>query len=318
MKKALILTALFLPLFACSDDSGNSASSDDDGSTTATSTGIFVDGAVINIGYQTATQSGYTNDAGEFSYIEGETVTFNIGDLELPATAAKSTMTPLDIAGVEDVNDTTVVNIIRLLQTLDQDGNPDNGITITESAHNTATTQVNFSLGEVEFAGSDAVTAFISNAGQNTPVTGLVNTADAIAHFESQLQAIGFSSLIAGSYQSQVDGDAFPTEFVLNDDNTGSWSYQEEGGSITWSVSSDGVLTITFDDTGEFEEYTLTSGHASNGTVSINFSNEPTEVASWSKAFSIDMTQHTATSVIIDSDCPNVPGGGIIHLQRLR
>ena len=92
----------------------------------------------------------------------------------------------------------------------------------------------------------------------------------------------GFSSLTAGTYVSHIEGDLRPTTFVLNGDNTGLWSYGLEGGAITWDVSNDGVLTITFG-VGEFEWYKLTSGDTLSGTVRVYFSKEPEANATWSK-----------------------------------
>ena len=116
MKKNLILSSLLLPLFACSGggDSGTTSAS-------TTKTGIFLDSPVINIGYKTETLSGVTGPNGEYDYLPGETVTFFIGDLELPSTLATGTVTPLTLVGTQDTSNSTVVNIIRLLQTLDSD-----------------------------------------------------------------------------------------------------------------------------------------------------------------------------------------------------
>jgi len=41
--------------------------------------GIFLDSPVQGLEYQTRTQSGITNEKGEFNYLEGETVTFLVG-----------------------------------------------------------------------------------------------------------------------------------------------------------------------------------------------------------------------------------------------
>lgn len=175
-------------LVACGGGGGGSGSSDSPppAPPPATSTGVFLDSPVINIGYRTATQSGVTNAQGEYSYLPGETVTFFIGDLEFPAVAASGTVTPLELAGASNTNDPIVVNMIRLLQTLDRDGNPDNGITITENAKGTAT-QVNFALSTTDFANSSAVLTLIQNGGQDTPALALVSETAALAHFESQL-----------------------------------------------------------------------------------------------------------------------------------
>ncbi|MBU2869339.1 PKD domain-containing protein [Colwellia sp. E2M01] len=151
------------------------------------STGVFLDSAVINIGYRTETLEGVTNSLGEYNYLPGETVTFFIGDLEFPAVTAKGTVTPLDLAETDKTNDTTVVNIIRLLQTLDQDSDPANGLTITDTAISVAT-PVDFSLSESEFEALPAITSLIANAGQDdSTINTLISTDDAIAHFQETL-----------------------------------------------------------------------------------------------------------------------------------
>lgn len=149
-------------------------------------TGVFLDSPVINIGYRTETQEGVTNELGEYKFIEGETVTFFIGELELPASLAKEVVTPFDLVGVTDINNSTVVNIIRLLQTLDRDGIPENGITITDTAKSIAT-PLNFGLSESEFETSPTVTNLISNAAQHYAISALIPKASAIESFESSL-----------------------------------------------------------------------------------------------------------------------------------
>jgi hypothetical protein len=113
-------------------------------------------------------------------------VTFFIGDLNFPAVAATGTVTPLELSGTQDTTDPKVMNMIRLLQTLDQDGDPSNGITITDLAKSSAT-QVDFNLSEANFAASSAVMNLIFNAGLVPPVTELVSAADALAHFQKEL-----------------------------------------------------------------------------------------------------------------------------------
>ena len=51
-------------------------------------TGVFLDAAVMNIGYRTASQQGFTNANGEFNYRPGEMITFFIGNLEFPPVMA--------------------------------------------------------------------------------------------------------------------------------------------------------------------------------------------------------------------------------------
>jgi hypothetical protein len=96
-------------------------------------------GAIKGLHYKTATQTGETNSAGEFSYLDGETISFSIGDIKLPSVTAKNTMSAYTLAGNDAIDNTVALNITRLLQTLDQDGNYDNGITISAMAHSIAT-----------------------------------------------------------------------------------------------------------------------------------------------------------------------------------
>lgn len=106
-----------------------------DESTGNSSTGIsiatFVDSYVSGLEFESATQSGITDSNGNFTYQEGETVTFHIGNLYLgTAKPVNGKVTPLDIVGTKNISDDKVVRILRTLQTLDNDGDPSNGITI--------------------------------------------------------------------------------------------------------------------------------------------------------------------------------------------
>lgn len=150
--------------------------------------GVFLDSPVSNVDYTNATGShvGTTNAAGEYDYLPLETMFFSIGDLDFPQVKAGAITTPMDMANSFNPQSSKITNMVRLLMTLDKDGNPKNGITITDTAKAVAT-QVDFDLTEEEFAGSGAVTNLIFNAAQDTVVSGLVSVEDAIAHFESQL-----------------------------------------------------------------------------------------------------------------------------------
>ena len=179
--KRYYLVAVFFLLNGCGGSSGG-------GTTPTTQTGVFLDSPVANVGYRTQTQEGVTNALGEYLYVEGETVTFFVGDLEFPTVTATGIVTPLNLANTQNTNDSKVINIVRLLQTLDEDGNPDNGITITETAKASAT-QVDFDLTEAAFASSTAVTSLIANSGSIN--VSLISIDDAISHLEGALAEQG-------------------------------------------------------------------------------------------------------------------------------
>jgi hypothetical protein len=174
--KALILSSVVL-LANCGGGGSDSPS---------TLTGVFIDSPVINIGYRTATQNGDTNSRGEFKYLAGETVTFFIGDLEFPPVLAAEVLTPLDMADTDDVAHHMVINIIRLLQLLDKDGDPDNGINITQTAKDNAVF-LNFDLSLEGFEAQIGIDLFIANGGQDTAQSDLVDTVLALVHFVASL-----------------------------------------------------------------------------------------------------------------------------------
>lgn len=91
----------------------------------------FVDAAVSGAAYGTATQSGTTATDGGFSYRPGESVTFAVGGVRLPAVAVPgSVVTPIDMGADGTATDPATLNIARFIQALDSDNNPDNGIVI--------------------------------------------------------------------------------------------------------------------------------------------------------------------------------------------
>lgn len=98
-------------------------------------TGIFIDSFVSGLSYFTETKSGITDENGNFDFVEGETVTFLIGDIVLGSGPATENMSPIDIATTEgaDINSLEVKNIAAFLQSLDSDKDPENGIQISRA-----------------------------------------------------------------------------------------------------------------------------------------------------------------------------------------
>jgi hypothetical protein len=100
--------------------------------------------AVAGVSYETPTQQGVTGLDGSFQYAEGETVRFMIGDTLLGEVTGQAQVTPFDLAGsavvtgnnltwaIEDEDDPfqVVINLAVLLQSLDHEAKPGNGIQI--------------------------------------------------------------------------------------------------------------------------------------------------------------------------------------------
>jgi hypothetical protein len=103
--------------------------------------------------YETDTHSGYTDANGMFSYMEGDTIAFFIGDVMLGQAPAMDFMTPLHLVeGAVDETHPAVTNMGRLIQTPDIDGNPDNGITIPPETEDVMMgKQLDFNIDTLEF-----------------------------------------------------------------------------------------------------------------------------------------------------------------------
>lgn len=126
--------------------------------------GVFMDSAVSGLDYSGAF-SGKTTESGGFSYISGNTVTFSIGNLILGSAVGKETITPLDIvSGATSATDQRVTNRLILLQTLDQDGDLNNGIQITSAITdvvNNYSSKINFDQSATAFAADNNVIALL-------------------------------------------------------------------------------------------------------------------------------------------------------------
>lgn len=249
--KVFLLSSVFV-LQGC----GGNDDSSDLGSGEVTLTGVFLDSPVVNMDYMTTNSSGVitrdykvdskykTNADGEYEYTAGETVTFAIGDLTFPPVSAAGTVTPLDIAGTSDPNDLEAVNMIRLLQTLDVDGDPSNGITITDDAKSVATPLERFDIPESDFA--NAVDTLIKHGGQETVPTELVSAAQAVAHFEKTLSdttGVAFDT-IKGSWRAS-DGSVIIHFFPDGRYLAMQWEDGAEGFEYGTYVASNGNITFT-------------------------------------------------------------------------
>jgi para-nitrobenzyl esterase len=116
--------------------------------------GYYYDSLVSGLNYESRSEDGVTHtgvtgeddDPGRFSYSEGDTVSFSLGDISLGQIVAKERVTPFDLVGIEEraiggcevdrvlPEDTDafrrVVNLAVLFQTLDTNGDHTDGIDI--------------------------------------------------------------------------------------------------------------------------------------------------------------------------------------------
>ncbi len=146
--------------------------------------GRFIDSAVEGLRFETPTQSGLTDANGTFKYINGEAVSFFIGDIMLGKSTAITRITPMNLVP-GDSNNPQVVNILRFVQSLDEDNNPDNGIRIPDTVSARALGQaLDFSLSTAEFENAANALLKLLTSGS---VNMLIDASSAQAHFIASL-----------------------------------------------------------------------------------------------------------------------------------
>ncbi len=121
-----------------------------------TKTGVFTDGKISGVDYTTSSGlKGITNQQGEFSFNEGDSVTFSIAKVQLgAATQAKAYVTPLDLAQDQNARN----NLLVFLQSLDDNANHDDGIQIS------ATTTTLLEASNLKFDFNKPTNEFTNNA----------------------------------------------------------------------------------------------------------------------------------------------------------
>ena len=109
----------------CSSDNTSNVTAPEIGNIT----GKFIDSEVQGLNYKCGDKSGTTNAKGEFTCVTLSDVSFFLGTYPIGTAKAVARITPKTLY---PTNSQAVTNILRLLQTLDSDSNPSNGITLNQ------------------------------------------------------------------------------------------------------------------------------------------------------------------------------------------
>ena len=128
--------------------------------------GTLVDAPVAGVSYESGSLAGITGSNGEFRYEVGNTVRFYIGDIALgvPVTG-KAVITPLDLVPNGTADTPAVVNIARLLQSLDSE--PDDDVISIPPEVRAAAVRSNEALSPaIEFLDFSDEPAFVNAASQ--------------------------------------------------------------------------------------------------------------------------------------------------------
>lgn len=144
--------------------------------------GVFVDAPVEGLTYTTSSGlSGTTDATGAFRYVAGDKVTFALGGMAFPAVTPSSLVSPLDLVGASSPDHPGAIAIARLLQSVDGDSNPDNGIKVSSAKLATSLT----TLTDWTSATDTQLGALLKDG-----VSALRNEAQARTHLSSQLATL--------------------------------------------------------------------------------------------------------------------------------
>jgi hypothetical protein len=172
--------------------------------------GHLWDSPVEGVTYVSGVGAGVTDASGGFEYFPEEKVAFFVGNLSLGTVVADHRVTPLDFFEGVDLNENgshmnadgedqstldsnPAINVARLLQSLDEDGDPKGGIRITDTAVGCLNAAAaDLGLNPVNFANGDAVEALINKTVGNCTHLVAVSAEDAKAHLDDQLSGVMF------------------------------------------------------------------------------------------------------------------------------
>ena len=205
--------------------------------------GVFVDNFVEGVYFESSEFSGFTDSEGRFDHRQGDDVRLSIGDILLGERKPFSggAVTPVDLVGTDKYADDSatrpidgpVTNMLRFLQSLDEDDMPANGISISPSVSAQAIGQtIDFNQVETTFEAQANPLLNLLTSGR---VTALIDRDLARSHFLSvigkqniysvvssgaKFNGVVFDSLQASTQvvNNTVSGnDYFALEFDLHD-----------------------------------------------------------------------------------------------------
>jgi len=205
----LILMLLAIPLLGgaqCSfffssggDTSDKEEEKDKAGLVIIVGNGTLVDAPVGGVSYESGSLAGITGSNGEFRYEVGNTIRFYLGDITLgEPVMGKAVISPLDLVPNGTADTPAVVNIARLLQSLDSE--PDDDVISIPPEVRAAAVRSNGALSPaIEFLDFSDEAAFVNAASQlvavlasDYPFTAvLVDANQARAHLARSLGQLG-------------------------------------------------------------------------------------------------------------------------------
>lgn len=311
LRKKASLAGAAIILAAC----GGSGSSTAPASTSGQLTNSPIDG----VGYSASPSglSGVTANGGIYNFAQGDTVTFNIAGVQLsvpasgrvtPQTLAEA-IVPASSPNVETLRQNVLLNLTTFFQTLDNDGDSENGaIEIRQGAQLGSTEALFAALDEApgtfvgEFNTSLQGSQGVRDEGQPTPTP--VNSTEALLRF--------YRNELQGSWKlaSVVDSDG--TTATATDSNQFVISFDSGVTRSDVSTNPDGPINSFV-----FAEYELDSEFTNVGVGTLDFNQTANEfkLTSLNRRLSSSNTEDSETAsgeLIIGGTTAELQGENLI------
>jgi hypothetical protein len=222
-------------------------------------TGHFIDSPVAGLTYRTPTSWGTTDASGAFDYFPGERVDLWLGPVYLGNPIANQKISPMDIFEGSELTDVRVVNMARLLQSLDADGSPQAGINITTGVTAClSSAMMELDISEIDFGDGfqvdDLINGTLAQCASNPEVTLVaVSAEDAIANLDRSTNGNMFRKNISRtpnliSSKSKLDIMAvwFPAHKA--DGSPTSIEYYDENGNLLRTANDAKPVVVTYTD----------------------------------------------------------------------
>ncbi|MEJ2050744.1 MAG: hypothetical protein P8Y60_13070 [Calditrichota bacterium] len=219
--------------------------------------GQFIDSAVGGLTYTCSSgTSGVTDNNGLYICNTGDTVTFSINGFVIGSTIAADILTPNSLGS----NNEQALNIAQLLQTLDIDNNPSNGINIARYGiqYDAMATMANdnISLGQGDF--DTTVAIYINET--------LVDEAAAQTHLNDTISSMSFNATtIKSAMAGQTLYPAKPTPADSEEWIVASDGLTATGSGVDSNGPYSGNLEINYTDS----SFTVISDNPEDGPVTF-------------------------------------------------
>jgi Putative Ig domain len=246
--------AVSYTIFATNDGGGYTTAdlllSVDPGPAGTAVTGVLRGATVVGLAFVSGAHTGQTDKSGGYTYEVGQGISFSVGAVSIGTVPmAKPLITPVDLVAHGTGASNRVLNVVRFLMMLDQDGNPNNGIQISAAVTAAAATWA-----PVDFDTTD-LSATLG------PLIQLASAADGSSHVlpdaataQAQLRT-GFYCNVAGNYQGTFAADSNPGWY----------------GAFVASVSPDGSMHSTANSYGALNGFDAQTNDALNPALDGTF-----------------------------------------------